>query len=217
MSSKKLTLRCLGGVLLVAALVGCGSPTPTLAPTVDFQPTLIAVQAQAVRTVIANLTQNAPTATQVPPVTATAVSTSTATPVPSNTPLPTATTTATYIPWTLTPSATLNPFRCAVTDVSPKANTSFDAKSDFDATWVIKNTGEEKWVQSDVDILYSSGTKLQEAGSGLDLKNDVASGESYTVVVDMRAPADAGTYSTTWAVVRGSQVICSMSLTIIVK
>jgi hypothetical protein len=215
MSSKNMALRILGGVLLLAVLVGCSSPTATLAPTVDIQPTLIAVQTQAASTVIANLTKNAPTATQIPPATATATQLPTATPTLTNTAQPTASPTATYVPWTLTP--TLAPLACTITDFSPKLNTNIAPNSDFDATWVIKNTGRDKLLAADIDVRYSSGTKLQKTVNGIDLPKDIANGETYTATFDMHTPTDLGTYSTIWVVARGDDVICSMSLTIIVK
>lgn len=82
---------------------------------------------------------------------------------------------------------------------------------------MIKNSGKQNWTRSDIDIYYSSGTKLQKLVNGLDLANDVASGESYTAKVDMHSPSILGTYSTTWVVGRGDDVFCSMMLTFIVK
>jgi hypothetical protein len=213
MSYKNFMLRIILGVLLIAILASCSSPTPTptLEPTVDVQPTLNAVKTQSAQTVIAGLTQNAPTVTLTP----TSSKTPTATTVPSNTALPSATKTATFIPWTLTP--TQSAWACTITSVTPAANTSFGPNADFDVNWVIKNTGLEKWLQNDIDIRYSSGTRLQKTVDVVDLKNDVASGESYTITIDMRAPANVGTYTTTWVVLKGDQVICSLPLTIIVQ
>ncbi len=213
MSSKLVVLRVFIGIILAVVLAGCS--VPTAAPTVDIQPTLIAVRTQAARTVIAGLTQNAPTLAPTPLATPTLPATPTATPTNSSTPTPTATKTATYIPWTLTPTQAA--FSCSVTSFSPALNASFAPDSDFDATWVIKNTGKLTWIHSDIDIYYLSGTKLQKLVNGLDLAYDVASGESYTAKVDMHSPSVLGTYSTTWVLGRGDEVFCSMMLTIIVK
>jgi hypothetical protein len=217
MSSKNMALRILVGVLLVAILTSCNASvaTPTAAPTVDVQPTLIAVQTQSARTVVANLTQNAPTSTPVTPATPTATQMPTATSTPTVPPLPTATPTATWIPWTLTPTQAA--WSCSITSFTPSLNANIASNSDFDATWVLKNTGKEKWLAADIDVRYSSGTKLQKKVDGIDLPNDVATGESVTAAIDMHTPTDLGTYSTTWVVARGDQVICSMSLTVIVK
>jgi hypothetical protein len=213
MSSKNFMLRIIVGVLLVAVLAGCSSPTPTptLIPTEDIQPTLNAVKTSAAMTVIANLTLTAPTITP----TSTITLTSTATTVPSNTPLPSSTATATFIPWTLTPTQAA--YECRITSTSPAANTTFAPNADFDANWAVKNTGLQKWISNEIDIRYLSGTRLQKTVDVVDLKNDVASGDSYTITIDMRAPADIGTYTTTWVIVRGDQVICNLPLTIIVQ
>ena len=106
---------------------------------------------------------------------------------------------------------------CTIIDFSPVLNTSFAPNTDFDATWVIKNTGAGQWQQNSVDISYSSGDKLQKSESVVDLKNTVASGESYTALVHMHAPASAGTYTTTWVVNSSTHVFCSMTLTIVVN
>jgi hypothetical protein len=209
MSNRKLLLRFIGGVVLVTALMGCASPTPTptLAPTVDIQPTLNAVKTQSAATVIADLTKNAPTATK------TAVPT-----IPTNTPRPTATVKATntLLPWwTKTPTQPSG--SCTITESSPLPTEAIAPNGSFDGKWVIKNVGDGKWLTNETDIRYASGTKFQTKADVIDLKNDVAEEESYTVIVDMKAPATAGTYVTTWVVNLGGQVICSMPLTIKVQ
>ena len=174
----------------------------------DFQPTIYAVQTESALKCYTDLTQNAPTPTQ----------TNSPTSVPSNTPLPeiTNSATATLKPlWTRTP--TQSAWGCTIIESFPENSTSFAPNSDFDATWVIKNTGNEKWNQPDVDISFSSGERLQKFGDNVDLKNDVANGENYTVLIDMRSPTNPGTYTTTWVATRGTDVICSLPLTIIVK
>ncbi len=98
-------------VLLVAVLLtGCGGVTATLEPTIDTQPTLQMVQTEAAQTVIADLTQKAPSST---PVVITDTPAPTDTPVPTNTPENTATfteippsPTSTRIPATSTPAPT---------------------------------------------------------------------------------------------------------------
>jgi hypothetical protein len=171
---------------------------------VDIQQTLDAVKTQSAGTVIANLTMNAPDPTK------------TAVPMSTNTPQPTLKATNTLMPWwTKTPTQPSG--GCTITDSSPKPNAIFAPNASFDGNWVIKNTGNGKWLSNETDIRYSSGTKFQTKVDVLDLKNDVAEEDSYTVVVDMKAPAAPGTYVTTWVVYKGGQVICSMPLSIIVQ
>jgi hypothetical protein len=207
-------------IVLVATLAACSTtPTPTstatAAPTVDQQPTLNALGTQVARTIVADLTQNAPTAT---PVTPTATEEPTQTPAPTNTPLPTVKPTATYIPWTATPLYTATPVEnaCSITEVTPKSTDTLAKKADFDGKWIVKNIGSRTWESESVDIVYKSGTKLQKKVDVEDLAADVPYNSSLTVIVDMTAPADAGEYSTTWAIVRGSVTICTLNLTVTV-
>ena len=205
-------------LVMAAILAACGAaptPTATVMPTVDQQPTFDALRTQAVQTAVVDMTQNAPTAT---PVTPTATEAPTQTPVPTSTPLPTAVPTATYIPWTATPLYTATPVEnsCSITEVSPSSSTTLAKKADFDGKWVVKNTGSRTWEHESVDIVYKSGTKMQKLTDVEDLAADVTSGSSLTVIVDMTAPADAGEYSTSWAIVRGSVTICTLDLTVTV-
>lgn len=212
MSSRKLLSGFIGGVLLSVVLVGCSSSTPAPAPTVDFQQTIEVVKTQSAGTAVANITPNVCLPTE------TAVPTFTKTSLPTATLQPTATlkATNTLMPWwTKTPdNASLG---CTITDSSPKVNAIMAPNTSFDGNWVVKNTGNGAWMSNEVDIRYVSGTKFQTKVDVVDMKNDVGEEESYTVVVDMKAPAAPGTYSTTWVVSKSGQVICSMPLTIIVQ
>ena len=120
MKARQMILRAVAILAIASILGGCATATPTpttaptTAPTVNQQPTLNALGTQAAQTVIAGLTQNAPSPSPIPP---TSVPTATPTLGPTNTPVPpTAAPTATYIPWTLTPTffntATLLPYSC---------------------------------------------------------------------------------------------------------
>jgi len=210
MSFTNLTMRITGGVLLIAVLAGCSSltPIPTLtpAPTVDIQSTLDAVKTQSAITVVANLTQNAPTSTPTTSPTLTAV--------PSFTPQATATNALLPL-WTATPTGSW--LGCEIKSSSPAEGASINSSTDFDASWVVKNTGTETWDHNNIDIKYSSGDKLQKSGDLLDLNNDVASGASYTITVNMHTPTDTGLHTATWIVSSGAQTMCTLTLTILVK
>jgi len=236
MHAKPMPLKILAVLLIAAILAGCSLqfnvPTPTTAPTIahnteenskpttapteDVQPTLDMVKTQAAQTVVAELTLNAPTAT---PITPTSTATATVTLGPTNTPVPpTAKPTATFIPWTATPKYTATPlgYACVITEATPKSTDQIKVSTDFDGRWVVKNTGTITWLKSGVDFKYISGTKFQVLGDLFDMKSDVAPDASYTVIVDMKAPVDAGTYQTTWAIVQGSLTICTLNLTVTV-
>ena len=229
MSVKQMGWRLLLVLTLAGLLVGCGSPTATVAPTVaptvvptaaatvDLQPTFNAIKTQAAATIMANLTQNAPSATPLTPATATKPPLPTATPAPSNTPLPRATATATAIltAWTLVPTQAA--YSCIVTDYSPKTTVSYPPSSNFDVQWVIKNTGKQRWLASETNFRYVDGVKMQKFGDVVALKTDVAPNGIYTAVIDMVAPTSAGTYRITWQLTYGNVSICSMNATVVIK
>ncbi len=104
---------------------------------------------------------------------------------------------------------------CQVVSVTP--NSSITARSEFDAVWKIKNTSGKTWTLNSVDYKYVSGSKMQKYDDRYDLNEEVKSGETVTVVVDMKAPADAGWYTTNWALVQGSTTLCNLPLTLRVR
>ncbi len=227
MSSKSIGLKLILVILITAILAGCNTAATTVVPTSqstsDQQATLDSLRTQVAQTIIANPTLVPPTDTPVletntPTITSTP--TSTITPLPTSTPLPpTLTPTRTPVPWTSTPvyTATLTTFNCTITSVSPKSTDKIKKGTDFDANWVLKNTGTETWIHTEIDVKYISGTKMQKAGEDiLDMTTDVAHDASYTVIVDMIAPSTAGTYTAMWALQMGSTRVCTMPLTVVV-
>jgi len=215
MFRKNLALKAFALLAIASILSGCVGVQQTT-PTPDSQATMAAIQEEVVKTVITGLTLNAPSAT---PVTPTHTATSTETPAPptatatiTNTPVPP---TATFIPWTLTPSNTPTfSYECTITEQSPAYNDTFKPKDNFDGRWVVKNTGDDTWLASSTDIVYVSGTKFQESKDVVDLSADVAEDASTTIIVDMIAPENNGTYSTAWAIRSGSTTVCMLYLTI---
>jgi len=226
MKNTRITLRILAMVAIMTILAGCSTATTavvaTAVPTEIQASTVSAIMTQAANTVFANLTKNAVTDTPALPTNTLAPS---GTPLPTNTPLPTstplpppATATATYIPWTSTPvfTPTLTTYNCTLTDASPKTTNKITPGMDIDGQWVVKNTGSETWLHTEIDLKYVSGTKFQTISDLFDLKSDVAKNESYTVIVDMLAPATVGTYYATWTLAHGSLSFCTMNLTLVV-
>ena len=232
---KKHNFYALLAILAVAiSLSGCLGATPTAAtaPTQDLtavESTTEAIQTQAASTVIADLTLNAPAATNTPEATATTEPTTTQavtnTPEATATPvvLPTATravvVVATNTPGALvtnTPSITNTPsnYQCAITDQSPANGYKVAKGSDFDADWTIKNTGTQNWNTNDIDVVYVQGTKMHENGDVRDLPSDVATGNTFRLVLDMTAPNDVGRYTETWGLTKSGSTICTFSVTV---
>lgn len=107
-------------------------------------------------------------------------------------------------------------FACQVVSVSPANGTSFKPRADFDATWRVKNTGAKNWDRNSVDFVYLSGADLHKA-AGYDLSKTIGTDDTVDLTVDMVAPKNSGTYSTTWTLTVGNKNFCNMSLTIVVQ
>lgn len=205
-------------VTALAVIMACAPSlgTPSV-PTMDPN----AVNTFIAQTVNAASTQTAasiPTFTPSPTITPT---------VATETPLPTATSTIIFVLSTPTPlviptftssgGGTSNEnFSCQVTRVSPANGTRFNPRDDFDAVWTVRNNGQRNWDRNSIDILYSSGDRIHKV-SGYDLDENVRVGNSIDVGVDMQAPRNSGTYSTTWVMRRGDDAFCTLTLSIVVR
>lgn len=106
-------------------------------------------------------------------------------------------------------------YSCQVTRVVPPNGSSFEPRDDFDAIWTVRNNGQKNWDRNSVDYIYSSGAKIHKI-SGYDLDENVRVGNSLDLGVDMQAPKDPGTYTTTWTMRSGNKTFCNLNLTIVV-
>jgi hypothetical protein len=209
-------------VLAAGLLASCAGTTPTVAPTLDTKPTLDAASTAAVQTAFVQLTENAPTATPIIPTdTQAPTATATATLEPSPTVvLPTATATVFHPTWTSVPAtATVTPVPvyCSITTQEPASGATFAPKADFDGHWIVKNVGKETWLAANSDVRYITGDKLQVNGDLYDIATDVAPDASTTITIDMVAPTTAGKYKATWGIYNGSNLVCSLNVSIEVK
>jgi len=219
MYTKFVRWMCLAGLACLVILAGCGPAltpevAPTTAPTPDLQLTFDAIAARAMETLAAELTLNAPTAAPELPTNTPAPTNTAAPELPTNTPGPTETPTREFIPWTPTPTATQAAYACSITSVSPSASDTIKVDQDFDAKWVLKNTGTETWISSNTDIHFIEGTKFQTAGDLFDLTSSVAPNGTYTVTIDMQAPGNDGTYEATWGIYLEDGSVCELNLKI---
>lgn len=211
-------------ILFALVLAACSGGGQAVQPTQDINPLLDDARTKAAQTVIAELASQ-PTATQPPPTpteqpTATeqpASPTPESSPTPQFTLAPLATATSPVTTPIIVNTPTSSQYNCTITKTIPAYETVFPKRADFDAKWTIKNTGSEKWDNKDVDIRYISGVKMQKYDNNYDLEADVDPGKSFTFVVDMLGPAESGTYTTTWGLVRNGQTFCTFSITIKVK
>lgn len=104
---------------------------------------------------------------------------------------------------------------CQIQSTYPKRIMS--KGEDFDAVWTVKNTSSRDWLASSVDYKFVSGSQLHKYLDRYDFKETIKAGETVKIVVDMIAPAQAGTYAVNWSIVEGNTTLCTMPLTIVVR
>ncbi len=101
---------------------------------------------------------------------------------------------------------------CSVVSQSPTDGTTFTIDTPFTTTWVLKNTGSDKWSHGEVDLRYvgaKDNIQLHTGSDLYDLPVDVKPGQTYNFSVPMIAPWNMGTYGEMWEVGAGSQkTIC---------
>jgi hypothetical protein len=203
-------------LVALAVIMAC---VPTIsAPTV---PTIDpgAVNTFIAQTAVAAINQ---TAAALPSSTPTATFTST--PRNTDTPEPTPTNTIVFILPSSTPviptasggGSGSRRYACQLISMSPPNGTVYKSREDFDAKWSVKNIGQRAWEKDSTDYLYLSGDKLHKV-SGYDISKTVKIGDATDIIVDMVAPKQPGTYTTNWTLAIGSELFCTLSLTITVK
>ncbi len=187
--------RILGlNTLLVTTLLltACGANATPPPPTLDTN----MLFTQAAQTVVAGLTQNAPTLT---PTTA-----STNTPVPSMTPL------GGVLP-TLPPLATLPSLvktqsginansadKATYMTQSPSDYATVKTNQVFNIIWRMKNTGTTTWNQNYTYRFYSAVNKIHASANGYNLEKTVAPNGEVDLKVVATAAGTPGTYDTLW-------------------
>ncbi len=204
-------------ILITTALVlACAVPAlePASAPVVSTSDPN-SINTSIAQTAGAAATQ---TARMLPPTL-----TPTVTVLPTNTITETPTPTFIFILSTPTvPSDTPAPessdakFACQVDSQTPANNSGMAKGADFDARWQVTNIGKNAWSSENADYRYVSGDKMHKAAI-YDLSRSVPPGGKTEIVVDMKAPSDPGTYTTTWKITSGKDRFCTMTLTIVVN
>ncbi len=205
--------------LLVTLLFLLACALPELPLPVASNPT---VDPGAIQTIVVATAGAAQTQTAL--VLPSPTNTSTSTPVPTLTPTETPTATATIIfstatkPPTATPPFVTKPAgsNCELVAQSPSNDAVYGTRERFNVEWTLKNTGSNSWLSSNLDFFYSSGRDMHNRDL-YDLPNNVGAGGQVTFVVEMRAPADAGTYTTNWTLGSKKSPLCEVSIRIIVR
>jgi hypothetical protein len=133
-----------------------------------------------------------------------------------STPIPTRTAIITPTP-TLTPflSASEGELDCRVLSQSVRNGARIGARERFEMGWKVRNRGTLTWDPENVDFVYFSGTRMYQA-ERFNLPTAVNSGETVALGASLLAPKNSGSYATVWALRRGENRFCHVSLRIVV-
>src|SRR6266508_4888159 len=196
-------------ILLAMALILACAPVlvPSAPPTLDPNSLNTAIA----QTSGAALTQNAANQPSTPTLTLTALPTKTPTEIPSPTPtfifiLSTNTVPSPTKTQAPTASSGVSGGGCEVISQDPANNTTLSPGKNFDASWLVKNKGTKTWDENSADYRYASGDKIHKQSIS-DLPTSVAPGGQVEIIVDMKAPNNSGTYSTTWQIRMGKNTV----------
>ena len=106
---------------------------------------------------------------------------------------------------------------CTMSSITLSSPIIMAPNTNFTTTWNVKNTGNSNLDSHAIDYKYIDGTVLQKYGNLYDLPSTVTPGNSVNLGVSMMSPAQTGIYTSNWAVVQGSTVICNIPVTVIVQ
>ncbi len=109
---------------------------------------------------------------------------------------------------------------CVVVAQDPLDSTTFDPGKSFTTTWVLQNTGSDKWDSGEVDISFVGAVAnlpLHQGTDRYDLVSSVDPDWTYNFSVPMIAPFEAGIYGEVWQVILGSQAVCEFYVYISVQ
>jgi hypothetical protein len=186
----------LGALVLGACGSAAGNSTPT--PT---QLSVEAISTAAAQTVIAQLTQQAPT------ITYTAVFT--------NTPAVTATSLIPQPSKTSVPPTSSN---CAnaiyVSDVTIPDGTQLPVGQEFTKTWRVQNTGTCQWTTS-FKLTFSYGEQM--GGQAVALASPVATGQQVDISVKLKVPNKTGKLTGVWVLVDDKNQHFGALLTVVIN
>ncbi len=172
------TLVALGAIIFSA----CGSPAPQQTPTPSLS--IEEISTSVAGTVIAQITQSAPTITDTPTITNTPENTAT-----SSQPTPTVT------------KAQPTPAGCAnatfIKDVTIPDETQLAIGQEFTKTWEVKNTGTCEWTTGfSLAFSYPAGNSM--GGKTVAMPKVVAVGETIDLSVTMKVPNKASKITGVW-------------------
>jgi hypothetical protein len=189
----KKTIFGLNALLVLFLLTTACAPAAAPAPTIDANQLFT----QAAITVIAQLTKNAPTATQIP--------TQTKAPLFTNTPpggaLPTLPPLATLPAFATPTRAGLNiADKALYLTQSPADGASVKTGQIFNVTWRLRNVGTTTWNQNYKYRFFAAANKLSTNAGEYALTKTVPPNGEVDLTVVATAPSSVGTVDTQWVI-----------------
>jgi hypothetical protein len=124
-----------------------------------------------------------------------------------------------------TPTATAPPTAapaaaCQLVSQTPPDNSVLAADTDYNFTWVIKNTSTTKWDQSEYDVVFvssSAGGSIHSGPDTYDLPSTIEPGQTVTISGTGKTPINLGPYTETWAIAQGNKIVCPFDVTVQVQ
>jgi Ig-like domain from next to BRCA1 gene len=197
-------------IALMLACAPVAVATPPAPPTFDLL---------SLNTIIAETAGAAATQTFVlqPTLTPSPTITKTPTEIPTSTPTFVFVLSTPTVP-SSTPTLDANgaKYACKIVSKTPADDTVFAKGIPFKTHWQVLNTGTFAWDENSSDYRYMNGDKLHQT-AGFDFNESVPTGGIISIIVEMKAPNDPGTYKTTWRISVGKERFCPMSITIVVN
>ncbi len=108
-------------------------------------------------------------------------------------------------------------YSCSLVNQQPADYVVMRPRQSFDMTWVVVNDGTAVWHGGQTSYAHYSGVPMYANGSAYLVPETVGLGGKLRMTIDMEAPKNPGTYSTTWALLTGNSRICRMYLIVTVK
>ena len=108
-------------------------------------------------------------------------------------------------------------YGCTLVNQNPVDYVVMRPRQTFDMNWVVVNTGKAVWHTGTTVYSFYSGVPMYTKEEAYQLPADVGIGGKLKMTIDMEAPKNPGTYSTTWAILTGNTRVCRMFLIITVK
>ena len=115
------------------------------------------------------------------------------------------------------PTKTPPEWACRIVSRYPAEEIDVAGGSRIKATWTVRNTGTKTWPKKGVDIVFVSGTRLNDGKPYYDIPTGVGPGGTVKISVTMNIPRASGTTATRWALKVGRTEFCSIRFAFVVK